>query len=144
MRRLLDVNLLIALAWPTHVHHTAARLWFDSIGRTGWATCPITRLGFVRVSSNPRFVDGAVSSEEAHRLLVEATKVGDHRFWPNDLDIVLEQDAFKNLIGHQQVTDAYLVATANACGGKLATFDKRVATLAGSAGIVEVIRAAAP
>lgn len=52
MAALLDVNLLVALAWPNHVHHQAALGWFQRNQAAGWATCPLTESGFVRVSSN--------------------------------------------------------------------------------------------
>jgi predicted nucleic acid-binding protein len=51
---LLDTNLLIALAWPQHVHHGEAHAWFGKVARGAWATCPITQLGFIRISSNPK------------------------------------------------------------------------------------------
>lgn len=49
---LLDVNVLVALAWTNHVHHEAATSWFRTHGARGWATSPFTEAGFVRVSSN--------------------------------------------------------------------------------------------
>jgi uncharacterized protein len=59
---LLDVNVLVALTWPTHIHHLAARSWFDATGGAGWATCPVTQLGFVRVSSNPKQQKGKLAT----------------------------------------------------------------------------------
>ena len=38
---LLDVNVLIALAWPTHVHHETAVDWFTSRSGQPWATTAI-------------------------------------------------------------------------------------------------------
>jgi toxin-antitoxin system PIN domain toxin len=66
---LLDVNLLVALAWPNHVHHAAALGWFRRNQATGWATCPLTQSGFVRVSSNSAMVSDARSPQEAIQLL---------------------------------------------------------------------------
>lgn len=52
MTALLDVNVLIALGWPNHVHHAAAQRWFTQFSSNGWATTPITEAGYVRISSN--------------------------------------------------------------------------------------------
>ena len=54
---LLDVNVLLALAWPTHVHHLAAHRWFAENHDAGWATCPLTQLGFVRLAMQPAVED---------------------------------------------------------------------------------------
>lgn len=62
---LLDVNVLVALAWESHVHHVAATTWFDEFAVAGWSTCPITESGFVRVSANPRALPVAVSIKDA-------------------------------------------------------------------------------
>ena len=66
---LLDVNVLIALAWPNHAHHGAAHRWFDDAGRAGWATTPFTESGFVRVSSNRAAIPTATSPALALELL---------------------------------------------------------------------------
>jgi predicted nucleic acid-binding protein len=65
LARLLDLNVLIALAWPSHVHHAVAQTWFGRNRRQGWATYPMTQTGFLRISSNPKFIDGAVTPGEA-------------------------------------------------------------------------------
>lgn len=51
---LLDVNALVALAWDSHIHHARIREWFTANATLGWATCPLTEAGFVRVSTNPK------------------------------------------------------------------------------------------
>lgn len=128
--RLLDVNLLIALAWPNHVHHGVAHRWFSGTGRKDWATCPLTQLGFVRVSSNPGIVPTAVSPPEAARVLAEITSQPGHRFWPDAIDVMgAPEFASVALVGHRQVTDAYLIALARHQGGKLATLDRGVIEL---------------
>lgn len=66
-----DVNVLIALTWPTHVHHATARQWFERKASSGWATCPITQLGFARVSSNPKIIRDAVTPREATAMLTD-------------------------------------------------------------------------
>jgi toxin-antitoxin system PIN domain toxin len=127
---LLDTNLLIALAWPQHVHHAQAHEWFAKAARQAWSTCAITQLGFIRVSSNPKIIRDAVSPREALAVLKQIIAVPGHRFWP---DQIAPADAAVlsslSLVGHRQVTDAYLLALAQHHGGRLATFDKGVAEL---------------
>ena len=53
-----------------------------------------------------------------------------HEFWPDDLDCRSAQIiANRGIIGHRQVTDAYLLSLAMARDGKLATLDKRISQL---------------
>jgi uncharacterized protein len=127
---LLDVNLLVALTWPTHVHHVAARSWFEHASGAGWATCPITQLGFVRVSSNPRAIRDAVPPPHAIAVLKRLTGLPGHQFW-TDAVKVTATGPFESLslVGHRQVTDAYLLALARHRGGKLATLDRGVPDL---------------
>ncbi|MFU8815664.1 MAG: TA system VapC family ribonuclease toxin [Pseudomonadales bacterium] len=127
---LLDVNVLVALTWPTHIHHKAARSWFDRVGAAGWATCPITQLGFVRVSSNPVAIRDAVRPPEAVAVLKRLTDLPGHRFWPDEIPVA-GSDPFESLslVGHRQVTDAYLLALVQQQDGKLATLDRGVASL---------------
>lgn len=118
---LLDANLLIALLVDDHIHHDAAERW--SIGRTTpFATCPVTQGSLVRF-----LVREGASGDEATRFLDEVTTDGRHRFWPDDLgyaDVDLGA-----VVGHRQVTDAYLVGLARAHGGRLATFDRGLAAV---------------
>ena len=130
MTYLLDVNVLIALAWPTHVHHGAAQTWFRTTGQRAWATCPLTQTAFVRISSNPKFIDGAVTPNQAVELLAEVTQAPQHEFWPDILSLgETDAIAWAHVVGHRQVTDAYLLALAKTHGGKLATLDGGVAAL---------------
>ena len=130
MTHLLDVNLLIALAWPSHVHHRKAQQWFQQTGQKGWASCPITQTAFVRISSNPKFIDGAVSPQEAISLLTKATASKHHEFWVDDIEVG-EGNALPltHLIGHRQVTDLYLIGLAMEHKAKLATLDSGVRAL---------------
>ena len=122
---LLDVNVLVALTWPTHVHHIAARSWFDREGHAEWATCPITQLGFIRVSSNPSAIRDAVTPPEAVAVLERLTDLPGHRFWPDDVPVAARAPFNAlSLVGHRQVTDAYLLALAERHGGKVATLDR--------------------
>jgi uncharacterized protein len=126
---LLDITVLIALAWPNHVHHHPTQGWFKKKVRAGFRTCPITQTGFVRISSNPAFTSQAVAPSEAVALLERIAQLPGHEFWPDDLPL---RDAVASAIltGHRQVMDAYLLALATAHGGILATLDRAVITLA--------------
>ena len=124
MTALLDVNVLIALAWPNHVHHDAARAWFNRQRAHGWATCPFTEAGFVRVSCNQSAVQRVVTPLDAISVLENLTQLGAHVFWPVDLPIMqLPESVADRLQGHRQITDAILLMTAMQRNGQLATLD---------------------
>ena len=128
---LLDVNVLIALAWPQHVHHAAAHRWFDSKSRGAWATCAITQLAFVRISSNPKIIPEAVAPRSAHAVLCELTGLRGHVYWealPSPATCATLQAV--SMVGHLQVTDAYLLDLTRHHGGRLITFDKGLSALA--------------
>jgi uncharacterized protein len=127
---LLDTNLLIALLWPSHAQHKPAVHWFRRHRTKGWATCPLTEAGFVRIVSNPAFSRDAVTPREAAGLLAANTAAGDHVFWSADVSFATASEcAGMRLVGHQQVTDAYLLGLAIHRGGVLATLDQRIAAL---------------
>jgi hypothetical protein len=137
---LLDVNVLLALGWPNHVHHGDAQRWFEARRHVGWATCAVTELGFVRLSSNPRFSANPQTPENACALLRELRTLPKHHYWqeePGGLSSPACQRAFSKVLNHELVTDAFLVAVATAQGGKLATFDRVLPRLFGDA--VELI-----
>lgn len=126
---LLDVNVLLALAWPNHVHHAAAHAWLAECGRP-WATCPLTQTGFVRLSCNPAVVGRTVLAAEALSLLAANTALPDHVFWPAELTLADAVAPFRGrLVGHRQLVDAYLLGLALHHGGQLATFDRGLAAL---------------
>ena len=127
---LLDVNVLIALAWKGHPDHSAAHAWFAKNNSKGWATCPFTQGAFVRIVSNPAFSSDAVSPLEALTLLTTNLNHPRHQFWADNISL---RDAVRQfeerLVGHQQITDAYLLGLAIHRKGKLATLDQSIATL---------------
>lgn len=127
---LLDVNLLVALAWPTHIAHAKVQQWFLRHSRDGWATCPLIQSAFVRILSNPAFSSNALSPADAAALLKANLDNPSHRFWPDDISLnrALEHLASRPK-GHQQVTDSYLLGLAIHKGGKFATMDRAVLTL---------------
>jgi uncharacterized protein len=144
MTFLLDVNVLIALGWRGHPDHDSVQEWFARHAGRGWATCPFTQAAFVRIVSNPSFSAHAASPQEALRLLTFNLKHARHQFWADDLTVA---DAVSRLatrlVGHQQVTDAYLLGLAMSKKGKLATLDRRILGLlptgAASQSAVELI-----
>lgn len=119
---LLDINVLLALAWPNHQHHGLAHRWFDREGKRSWATCALTQLGFVRLSSNPAFTAEAVSPQEAADLLRQLCAHAAHRFWTSPP--ACKPESYKHAMGHRQVTDAWLVEVARHHRGRLATLDR--------------------
>jgi uncharacterized protein len=129
---LLDVNFLIALAWPRHVHHDAADEWFAANRSSGWATCPLTQLAFLRLSTQPSVVKTAVGMAEAQAILAANLRAPDHEFWPLDYpatDIIPEIGG--RLVGHNQVTDALLLDLAILPRGRLISFDQRLRNMLG-------------
>ena len=82
-----DVNVLVALAWPNHVLHGRARAWFEKGHRKGWATCPVTESGFVRVSANRRVMPIATTPQRAIELLRRMTGLDGHTFWTDETSI---------------------------------------------------------
>jgi uncharacterized protein len=137
---LLDANLLIALAWPTHVAHERAIRWFGRRAGQAWATCPLTQLAFVRILSNPAFSPDALSLQEAAHLLNASTVDPAHVFWADDLPLSeAVAGATASLQGHRQLTDAYLLGLAGNKRGRLATLDKAVAAWARERDRVEIV-----
>lgn len=127
---LLDVNVLIALAWPNHEGHSAARAWFDRESRRGWATSPVTETGFVRVSSNRGALATATTPRRAVDLLEQLTAMPGHAFWDDSVPLVTGGRVdLSELRGHRQVTDAHLVALCIANHGRLVTFDQAITDL---------------
>jgi uncharacterized protein len=124
---LLDANVLIALMWPAHKSYEPVARWFAHHSHTGWATCPLTEAGFVRVISNPAFSPNALSPVNAVQLLENNLKIPGHVFWP---DAISFPEAVHNLgsrfTGHRQATDVYLLSLAAHYHGKLATLDKGI------------------
>lgn len=127
---LLDVNVLLALVWPSHVHHALAQTWFAERRAVGFCTCPLTEIGFLRISANPKFTRKAVLPAEALALLERIKSMPEHEFWTDDLPATAALGSGERIMGHRQITDAYLLALARARGGVLATFDRGTLALA--------------
>lgn len=128
---MLDVNALIALLWEEHPFHKVCADWFKSAHQSGWATCPFTEAGFVRVLSGPAFTARPPTVEFAIEMLKTATESGTHhQFWADDLPISVLANRWKGPLGHKQVTDAYLLSLAEHHSGTLITFDQRILHMA--------------
>jgi toxin-antitoxin system PIN domain toxin len=125
-RALLDVNVLVALLDPDHVHHARAREWLAGRSRAGWASCPITQNGCIRVMSLPAYGNPLPAAAVIERLAL-AARHPSHEFWPADIS-VLDPGFVKpsRVHGPRQVTDLYLLALAVNNDGCFVTFDARV------------------
>ena len=133
MTDLLDVNLLVSLAWPNHVHHAASQRWFRARGPEPWATTPVTESGFVRVSSNRSAIATAVPPSEALALLSRIRGVPGHVFFADDVEAVLGDHVDPlRVVTHAMVTDAHLLAVARRHSARLATLDRGLAALTGA------------
>jgi uncharacterized protein len=121
---LLDVNVLVSLFDSAHVRHGDAQSWLGANRSAGWATCPLTQNGCVRVLSQPRY-PGSLSVPEITRRLGAAIRARDHRFWPDSVSIC-DPDLFEpdRLLGPGLLTDVYLLGLAVAHGGRFVTFDR--------------------
>lgn len=125
-----DVNVLVALAWPIHVHHELVHKWLAGHGDQQWATCPLTQSGFVRVSSNRNVIPAAKSPREALRALESMLAHPQHVFLADHVSIADRQwVAVDKLIGHRQVTDAHLLGVALMSGAQLVTLDRSLVSL---------------
>lgn len=128
MRAILDVNVIIALLDPDHAFHERAHAWWDAHQDRGWASCPLTENGVVRVMSNPGYSRSTrfapVELVSRLRTFVAHT---DHEFWADDLTIRdAATVAADRLHGARQIADVYLLALATRRRGRLATFDRTV------------------
>jgi hypothetical protein len=128
MTFLLDVNVLIALMDPAHVRNESALAWFAAVGSKSWATCPMTENAVLRIIGHSSYPNSLGSPSAVARMLTSFFALGGHVFWPDDISS-LDAERFDAglLITSGQVADSYLLALAVAHGGKLATFDRRLA-----------------
>lgn len=123
---LLDVNVLVALFDPDHVHHEIAHDWFADHRDQRWATCAVTESGFMRVVSNPAY-GGSISTADVIPLLRSFCSGPLHEFWPDAVsfrDGSLFRPAF--IRGPRQLTDIYLLGLATKRDGRLVTFDATI------------------
>jgi toxin-antitoxin system PIN domain toxin len=123
---LLDVNVLVALFDPEHVHHDIAHDWFAQDCGTGWASSPITENGALRVLASPTH-ELRMPVAELATVLRRFREQSRHYFWIDDVSLldsaVVDTAAIR---GHKQLTDVYLLALAVTHGGRFVTFDRGV------------------
>ena len=130
MRALFDVNVLVALLDQAHPHHSSALSWLKTNIKSGWASCPITQNGCVRIMSQPSY-PGARSPATVAERLREAIDHSAHAFWPDDVSLLDNRMVDMTRVhGARQTTDAYLLALAAKHEGRLVTFDSSIALAA--------------
>jgi uncharacterized protein len=126
VRALLDVNVLVALLDSDHASHDSAINWFAKHAREGWASCPITQNGCIRIMSNPGYPNPLLVRAVIDRL-AQACHHDIHEFWPDDVSL-LDSDVVDStrIHGPRQLTDIYLLALAVQHEGRLVTFDTNI------------------
>ena len=125
MRALLDVNVLIALLDSDHASHDSAISWFSKHAREGWASCPITQNGCIRVMSNPGYPN-PLPVQAVIEHLAEACHQEIHEFWQDSISLLDSDVDSTRIHGPRQLTDIYLLALALQHEGRLVTFDSGV------------------
>ena len=131
MTYLLDVNVLIALIDPGHVQHDIAHDWFARDGLSAWATCPITENGALRIVGHASYPNSPGTPAAVAPLLRTMRSLDGHVFWSDDISLLDEGRVdTTRLLNSAQTTDSYLLALAQAHGGQLATFDRRLVVTA--------------
>jgi uncharacterized protein len=126
MRALLDVNVLIALLDAGHMHHAAAKAWLSDHIDPGWASCPLTQNGCLRILSTPEYPRAQPLAEVAARLR-DASTTQHHEFWPDDISVLqVERFAQDRWLTSRQITDAYLLGLAVHHGGRFVTLDRHL------------------
>ena len=130
MRALLDVSMLLALFDPKHVHHSRAQQWWLTSKDHGWATCPITENGFLRIAAQKAY-SNPIPLPDALSLLRRWAKPPLHDFWPDDVSLL---DAavidHGRVLGPRQLMDIYLLALATRHGGRFVTLDRGLSVAA--------------
>jgi hypothetical protein len=126
VRALLDINVLIALFDPDHVSHQTAITWFSRHAKEGWASCPLTQNGCVRIMSSPSY-PSPKPVQTLVRRLAEACEERIHQFWPDEQSL-LDSEVFDSsrIHGPRQITDIYLLGLAVQHEGRFVTFDGRI------------------
>ena len=126
MRALLDINVLIALHDRDHIHHELAALWLESNIGHGWASCPLTQNGMLRIMSQASYKNVQDLSVLFEKLRNETTQPG-HVFWPDDISLLdAERFHHAHMHGPRQLTDLYLLGLAVKNKACLVSFDARI------------------
>ena len=118
------------------MHHATAAQWFDNVADDGWATCPVTEFGFVRMCLNPSVVGRATDASSAITMLSTLRTIGRHSFWPDDCEAAALSQVSPHIQGHRQVTDVQLALIADRNDGRIATLDRGILARIGSAPVL--------
>ena len=126
MRALLDVNVLIALHDQDHVHHVKAASWLTHNAAHGWASCPLTQNGCLRIMAQPAY-PGVQPLPFLTAMLQRSTASTYHTLWSDDISL-LDNTWFNHgwVHNHKQLTDVYLLGLAVKNKGRMVTFDQRI------------------
>lgn len=130
MRALLDVNVLIALLDAAHIHHVRATEWLAREIAQGWASCPLTQNGCLRIMSQPAYPQSRPVAAVAARLAQAAAHPA-HRFLPDDYNLLDQNHLhWQSLLGHRQITDSYLLGLAVRHDCRFVSFDAQLSLAA--------------
>lgn len=126
MRALLDINVLIALHDRDHVHHVRAASWFEANAARGWASCPLTQNGCLRIMSQPGYAQ-PLPMAVLLAMLQRSTSASAHALWGDDISL-LDATRFTHahIHSHGQLTDLYLLGLAVKNNGRFVSFDRRI------------------
>lgn len=127
-RWLPDINVLLAVADASSAHHARALHWFETDAkRDGWATCPLTENGFVRILMQTAYPGGRRTPAQAFAQLRALCATKGHVFFPDDISI---SDSslfdFEKHFGTKQLTDVYLLGLSVKHRARFVTFDQRI------------------
>ena len=126
MTQLLDANVLIALAEPSHIYHNRVQSWFHNRSASdGWATCPLTENAFLRILGNPNYPTVRGDTQSLRPFLERICSWPGHQFWSDSVSL-RDATRFPNLPGSKKLTDLYLLGLAIENKGVLATLDERI------------------
>lgn len=138
-RHLLDVNVVIALIDPQHLHHDRAHEWFARRGTETWHTSPTVQNGVVRVVSNPKY-SNTQPAPVVLASLASLTAREEHVFLADSVSLLDSSVHTERLLASAQVTDTYLLHLAASNDAMLATFDTRIVTSAVPSGAAVVLQ----
>lgn len=122
---LLDVNVLIARADAAHVHHQAVAAWMNRHAAAGWATCPLTENGMIRIFGQPAYPAGPGDPHRALFSFQRLLAIPGHRFLPDDFSLPDGVPSLKSVTS-AQLTDLYLLALAVRHNARFLTLDRRI------------------
>ena len=137
-----DVNALLALLDPMHLHHEAAHAWYARQGPVRLVLCSHVVNGVIRVASQPRYPNPLGTCAQVRQTLKRFVEKAGPAFCQNDVSL-LEDAVLKRAdeLTPSRVGDLYLLALAVANGVKFATFDTRIpasAVAGGSAALEQI------